>query len=180
MVINVFNLINFKDCEILYRETTASHKEDLLQLKCKNGRLIDVGWYGPENGYCIYVIENDDWSHPCYKIAQQPKLQFIEQHLQKVIDFECSAFTPAIQEIFTQITLLIDNATTVNASISKAVDLLEQLRVMGLQQREVANYIEIYAMKYQDECEEKWDMACDMLDIITGWCSPEQHIWKDE
>ena len=52
----MFDRIDFKDCEILYRESSCTQKEDLLQLKCRNGKLIDVGWYGCENQYCILVI----------------------------------------------------------------------------------------------------------------------------
>ncbi|GEM_PF-434376 len=175
----MFEVINFKNCEILYRETTDESKEDLLQLRCPNGRLIDVGWYGKDNGYCLYVIENQNWECPCYRVIRQPKLEYVEHHLQKVIAFETSDFTLPVQKIMKQITDAIDSFPDYEGTFEDIVSLLAQLRDLSLSKKEAADYIEVYAMRYYDCCEGKWDFACDMLDRITGWCAPELHIWRE-
>jgi hypothetical protein len=162
----MFDSIDFKDCEILHQEIDCSQKEDLLQLKCGNGRLIDVGWYGSKNGYCVYVVENGDWEHPCYKFERQPRLEYIEHHLQMVIDFETAAFAAPEQELLGQITDILDNRTACKVAIDDIAKLLEQLRDVGLSQNEAENYIRVYAMRYRDTDEERWDIACDILDII--------------
>ena len=53
---------------------------------------------------------------------------------------------------------------------------IKQLYVLGLTQKEVANYIEIYALKYNDGFDIRWDLACDILDRVTGFCAPELRL----
>lgn len=175
----MFDLIDFRNCEILYRENSVEQKEDLLLLKCKNGRLIDVGWYGKRNQYCITAVQNEQWDSPCYCIHGQPKLEYIEQHLQKVIDFETAVFEPEEQAILSQITNAIDCWSPGQGDFNALVKLLEQLRDKGLPQNKVVNYIEISSILYMDSCGEKWDVTCELLDRIVGWCDPILHIWRD-
>lgn len=175
----MFDMIDFRTCEILYREDSVEQKEDLLLLKCPNGRLIDVGWYGKRNRFCITVVQNEQWDSPCYRIHGQPKLEYIEHHLQKVIDFETAVFEPEEQAILREITNAIDCWSSGQGDFIALVRLLEQLRDKGLPQNKVANYIEIYSIPYVDSDVETWDVACELLDQIVGWCAPDLHIWRD-
>ena len=172
----MFDRIDFKDCEILYRESSCTQKEDLLQLKCRNGKLIDVGWYGCENQYCILVIENENWDFPCYKIEQQPKLEYIEHHLQKIIDYETTIFTQPAQILLNKITAMIEHWGHSDIHFDRILKPIKQLYVLGLTQKEVTNYIEIYALKYNDGFDIRWDLACDILDRVTGFCAPELRL----
>lgn len=175
----MFDTIDFKDCEILYCEDSVTKKEDLLLLKCKNGRLIDVGWYGQNSKYCIIVVKDKQWYDPCYRINEQPKIEYIEHYLQKVINFETAVFKPEALEILNKITSVIDGWTAFKGEFNDLVQALDQLRDMGFHQNEIANYIEIYSLKYIDSNEEKYSIACNILDQIVGFCSPDSHIWSN-
>lgn len=176
----MFDAVDFKDCEVLYCEDSEIHKEDLLLLKCKNGRLIDVGWYN-RNKYCIMVIQDEQWDNPCYQISKQPKIEYIEYYLQKIIDYETTVFEAEVWETLGKITNAIDCGLAYQGNMNDIIAMLERLRDMGLQQNKAADYILVYALKYQEanEDEEKWDMACDILDRITGYCSLNLRIWHE-
>ena len=171
----MFDSIDFKGCEVLYRELADSRSADLLRLRCPNGRVIVVGWDGAENQYGIHVAAHEE-GNLCYKVDGYQRVEAMEQRLQSVIDYETAVFDPCIQGLFDRIIGVIDDETS---TMDMAVRLLESLRDAGLSQDAVADYISIYAMRYYDDVDqERWDFVCDMLDRITGWCTPDQHIWR--
>ncbi|WP_296151483.1 hypothetical protein [uncultured Flavobacterium sp.] len=67
---NPFENIEFKSGILTYIENDFSRvnlKEDMLQVSYPKNYLLDVGWYGSENGYIIYIIRNNDWENPVAK-----------------------------------------------------------------------------------------------------------------
>lgn len=68
-----FENIDFKKGEIEYIESDLSLnnlKEDLLQVHFPNNYVLDVGYYGTTNAFIIYVIQNQDWQNPVYKVSR--------------------------------------------------------------------------------------------------------------
>jgi hypothetical protein len=162
----MFENIDFKSCKILYKETTDERKEDLLQVECDNGKIIDVGWYGEENKYCIYVIKNYDWENPCYKIIHQSKIEYINKWLEKIINYETVIFEQTIENLYGKLMDAIDNY--VANDYKKSINILKQLQDNGISSKELENYISIYGLKYYETDTEKYDFICDLLDIIIG------------
>jgi len=39
-------------------------KEDLAQVEYPRGIVLDVGWYGPHNGFIILIVRDGDWHAP--------------------------------------------------------------------------------------------------------------------
>jgi hypothetical protein len=161
----MFENIDFKNCKILYKETTYYKKEDLLQLECTNGKIIDVGWYGKENKYCIYVIKNYDWENPCYKITNQPKMEHVNNWLEKIINHETSIFEPNLKNLYSKLEDTINNYVANN--YNKSIKILEQLCDNGTSLKELKNHLLIYSLKYYETDEGKYNFICDLLDIIT-------------
>lgn len=63
----MFENVDFKKGKILYIDDCKDLKEDLLQVQYANNYLLDVGWYGEENGFIIYIIKGYDWENPIRK-----------------------------------------------------------------------------------------------------------------
>jgi hypothetical protein len=137
-----------------------------LLIKCGNGRLIDVGWYGAENGYCIYVVENGDWERPVYKFERLFRFEYIDHYLQMAINFETAVFAPPAQAPLNQIAHIIDRRTVCKGALDDMANLLERLQEAGLNQKEAENYVMVYAIRYRND-KERRNIACDILNLIS-------------
>ncbi|MBC2063694.1 hypothetical protein IA938_08525 [Listeria welshimeri] len=173
----MFESINFRNCEVLYIERDSTFfKEDLLQGKFLNSRLIDVGWYGDD--FCIQVIEDFNWENPSYKLNTS-KIECMEKVVQDFIDYETIEYPDEISSLFCSLKKLI-RAREGNRQqcLDDATEILKELHSLGLDQNEVANYIGTYALQYREDNEDNWNFARDLLDLITGVCAPQKHIWR--
>ncbi len=68
---NPFEGIDFRQGKITHIENDFSRenlREDMLQVVYPKGYLLDVGWYGSQNGYVITIIKNEDWETPVAKV----------------------------------------------------------------------------------------------------------------
>lgn len=174
----VFESINFRNCEVLFLEKDSSFfKEDLLQARFPNGRLIDVGWYGKDCSFCIQVIEDTNSEKTCYK-TNRFKVEWMEKDIQNFIDYETIEYTDEISSLFFTLENFIKTREDKQQPYyNDATQILEKLHSLGLEQNEVANYIQTFALQYRESDENNWDFACDLLDLVTGFCAPKKHIW---
>jgi|GEM_PF-5045882 len=64
--------------------------------------------------------------------------------------------------------------------MNQVIELLKTFRDMGIDQETVGNYIEVFALKYNDSDEEKWYIACDIM--IESLVDVFHHniLWKDK
>ena len=169
----MFDTVDFGTCQVLYREESEPHKEDLLQLRCPSGRLIDVGWYGEEGQYTVLVVQDGCWDPPCYQAGGFARLEDAEHWLGKIIWFETRALPENVEEGFRRVTEVLDRG----GRLEEAIPPLAALRDLGVGQNEAADFLLVHALRYRESREENWDLACDLLDRITGWCAPELRLW---
>ena len=181
-VMVLFEDIDFKNCKILYYEKNKRNclSEDLLQIECPNGRIIDVGWYGTKNGFRVVVIENLDWEKPCYEIVM-PKFEFAEKYLQDFIIYETTELSSDITILFQQFKDIVEakdiDRESISESFSNAYHVLINLQSMGLGADEVFAYLSTYALQFRNRDELRWDFICDLLDYVMGFCLPDLRIW---
>lgn len=68
----------------------------------------------------------------------------------------------------------LDNVVDNFSSLHQVHDLLVKMKNSGISQTEVCNYLES-AIAHANETTE--DRILEVLDIATGWCSPEYKVW---
>lgn len=180
----MFEQIDFKSCKILYLQTDDYLKEDLLQIQCTNGRLIDAGWYGDEAGFCTKVIENCNWEKPCYQLYK-PKKELMENDVQMFIDYETAEFSETISKLFDELKSVIkspsDQLSYTSHDFIKAREILHQIRIAGVDQSAFEKYLGTYALQFREDSDERrWNFACDLLDLITGFCAPQYYIYYEK
>lgn len=81
----MFQNVEFKNGKVLYIDNYNIFKEDLLQVEYANNYLLDVGWYGEENGFIICIIKDYDWENPILKDGSLNK-KIMLTILDKMID----------------------------------------------------------------------------------------------
>jgi hypothetical protein len=91
--LNIYNAkITYDDFDIdpniEFEKQRLSFKEDILQIKCDEMTLIDVGWYREfrkSGSFCIRIIENYDWDNPAWK-KRTKSIKKLKQLLQQALD----------------------------------------------------------------------------------------------
>lgn len=58
------------------------------------------------------------------------------------------------------------------------ISIVDELKLRGLSQKEVYDLFHSFYVNIKDkEPEEKLDILCDVLDCISGWCSPDKSLF---
>ena len=84
------------------------------------------------------------------------------------------------EKLFSQIKQLSDAITEKNYYdySKKGYDILIRIYDMGITQEQVYSTFLQYYNSLQDGLPKEW--LAEMLDYISGWCSPEKYIWKND
>ena len=89
----MFSEFNYQNGNIEYIDNDFSYLyEDMLQVIYPNNHLLDIGWYGSNNGFFIYIIKNSDWQNPIAKFIAKTEDELkllIPQAIERIV-FESS------------------------------------------------------------------------------------------
>lgn len=80
----VFDSIDFKSGKVCFCSDCLD-EEDILQVEYLDGYILDLGWYGEERGFQLYLIENCKWERPVitYRFFQAEQ---VKEVLETAID----------------------------------------------------------------------------------------------
>lgn len=62
----MFEHIDFRSGEVRYC-SGCLEDEDILQVAYPNNYILDLGWYGQNRGFVLYIIRDYEWSVPVVK-----------------------------------------------------------------------------------------------------------------
>lgn len=83
------------------------------------------------------------------------------------------------EEVLAQIRTLCSEVSenTYETAIQKGCELADRLFESGVKQETAYQALLCYHNSLED-CLSR-DLAADILDFVSGWCSPQKRIWKD-
>ena len=94
-VITIFNGFDFLTGNVHFIQDSVLD-EDMLMVKYPNGHFLDIGWYGEESGFFIYLIKDQNWKVPLAKFLAKNEdelLALLPKAIEK-IDMESKASKP--------------------------------------------------------------------------------------
>ena len=66
-----------------------------------------------------------------------------------------------------------------NKDLKHLVLIVQKFKKRGLDQDKTTNLLTELILQYRFEnSNEKEDLILDLLDFVSGWCSPKDRIWK--
>lgn len=77
-----YNDIDFKGGEVTYIEPLG---EDMLEVRYKDGYMIDVGYIERKKTYHVTVVKDDDWTNPLKEYKAKTAFR-TRQNIIKAID----------------------------------------------------------------------------------------------